>query len=119
MLDCGSCAEIGKAASGSPTVFRAAENFQRESDKEGAKCSVEQTAVADSNASKALSASRDSKQNDAYKDERSFTFEVSPLANVPQKEAGNEWQPFFKIPATKVSPVKFDVHILNYLLIII
>ena len=64
MLDCGSCAEIGKAASGSPTVISAAENFHSESDKEGAKCSVEQTAVADSNASKALSASRDSKQND-------------------------------------------------------
>ena len=107
MLDCGSCAEIGKAASGSPNVIRAAENFQSESDKEGAKCSVEQTAVADSNASKALSASRDSKQNDASKDERSFTFEGSPLANMPEKEAGNKWQPFLNRPATKANPVKF------------
>ncbi|KAJ6711785.1 hypothetical protein OIU79_008083 [Salix purpurea] len=103
--DCGSCADIGKAASGSPTVIRAAGDFQSESDKEGAKCSVEQTAVADSNASKALSGSRDPKQNDASKDERSFTFEVSPLANMPEKEAGNKWQPFLNRPATKAYPI--------------
>ncbi|KAG5228935.1 WISKOTT-ALDRICH SYNDROME PROTEIN [Salix suchowensis] len=85
--DCGSCADIGKAASGSPTVIRAAGDFQSESDKEGAKCSVEQTAVADSNASKALSGSRDPKQNDASKDERSFTFEIlnaSPSSGLVQ-----------------------------------
>ncbi|KAG5228934.1 WISKOTT-ALDRICH SYNDROME PROTEIN [Salix suchowensis] len=103
--NCGSCADIGKAASGSPTVIRAAGDFQSESDKEGAKCSVEQTAVADSNASKALSGSRDPKQNDASKDERSFTFEVSPLANMPEKEAGNKWQPFLNRPATKAYPI--------------
>ncbi|KAI5602230.1 hypothetical protein BDE02_01G142700 [Populus trichocarpa] len=103
--DCGSCADVGKAASGSPTVIRAARDFQSESDKDGAKCSVEQTAVADSNASKALSGSRDPKQNDASKDERSFTFEVSPLANMPQKEVGNKWQPFLNKPATKAYPI--------------
>ncbi|KAH8521294.1 hypothetical protein H0E87_002372 [Populus deltoides] len=103
--DCGSCADVGKAASGSPTVIRAARDFQSESDKDGAKCSAEQTAVADSNASKALSGSRDPKQNDASKDERSFTFEVSPLANMPQKEVGNKWQPFLNKPATKAYPI--------------
>ncbi|KAJ6389236.1 hypothetical protein OIU77_027552 [Salix suchowensis] len=103
--DCGSCADVGKPTSVSPIAIGAAGEFQSESDKDGAKCSVVPTSVADSNASKALSCSRDPKKNDASKDERSFTFEVSPLANVPQKEAGNEWQPFFNIPATKVSPI--------------
>ncbi|KAJ6704099.1 hypothetical protein OIU85_029964 [Salix viminalis] len=103
--DCGSCADVGKPISVSPIAIGAAGEFQSESDKDGAKCSVVPTSVADSNASKALSCSRDPKNNDASKDERSFTFEVSPLANVPQKEAGNEWQPFFNIPATKVSPI--------------
>ena len=107
LLDCGSCADVGKAASGSPTIIRAARDFQSESDKDGAKCSVEQTAVTDSNASKALSGSQDPKQNDASKDERSFTFEVSPLANMPQKEVGNKWKPFLNKPAPKAYPVKF------------
>ena len=107
LLDCGSCADVGKPTSVSPIAIGAAGEFRSESDKDGAKCSVVPTSVADSNASKALSCSRDPKKNDASKDERSFTFEVSPLANVPQKEAGNKWQPFFNIPATKVSPVKF------------
>ncbi|CAK7356365.1 unnamed protein product [Dovyalis caffra] len=102
--DCGSCADVGKPSNDSPTVIRAAGGFQIESD-EGAKCSAEQTAVADGTANKPLSASQDPKQNDASKDERSFTFEVSPLANMPQKEAGNKWQPFFNIPVTKVSPI--------------
>eukprot|EP00258_Populus_trichocarpa_P036288 XP_024452307.1 uncharacterized protein LOC7461980 isoform X2 [Populus trichocarpa] len=103
--DCGSCADVGKPTSGSPIVIRAAGEFQSESDKDGAKCSVEQTSVVDSNASKALSCSQDPKQNDASKDERSFTFEVSPLANMPLKSADNKWQSFFNIPATKVSPI--------------
>jgi hypothetical protein len=107
LLDCGSCADVGKPTSGSPIVIRAAGEFQSESDKDGAKCSVEQTSVVDSNASKALSCSQDPKQNDASKDERSFTFEVSPLANMPLKSADNKWQSFFNIPATKVSPVNF------------
>ncbi|KAJ6706141.1 AGENET DOMAIN-CONTAINING PROTEIN-RELATED [Salix purpurea] len=79
--DCGSCADVGKPTSVSPIAIGAAGEFQSESDKDGAKCSVVPTSVADSNASKALS------------------------SNVPQKEAGNEWQPFFNIPATKVSPI--------------
>ncbi|XP_011001485.1 PREDICTED: uncharacterized protein LOC105108745 isoform X2 [Populus euphratica] len=103
--DCGSCADVGKAASGSPTVIRAARDFQSESDKDGAKYSVEQAAVADSNASKALSRSQDLKQNDASKDERSFTFEVSPLAKMPQKEVGNKWQPFLNKPTTEAYPI--------------
>ncbi|KAF9685410.1 hypothetical protein SADUNF_Sadunf03G0051700 [Salix dunnii] len=103
--DCGSCADVGKPTSVSPIAIGAAGEFRSESDKDGTKCSVEQTSVADSDASNALSCSRDPKKDDASKDERSFTFEVSPLANMPQKEAGNEWQPFFNIPATKVSPI--------------
>lgn len=107
MLDCGSCADVGKAASGSPTVIRATELSQTKSQKEGANCLLDQTAITDADNNKVLSVSQVPKENDASKDERSFTFEVSPLSNLTQKESGNKWQPFFNRQATKVSSVRF------------
>ncbi|KAJ8775209.1 hypothetical protein K2173_020213 [Erythroxylum novogranatense] len=43
--------------------------------------------------SKGSSASGDAKQNDVPVDERSFTFEVSPPADTPQKEEMAKWHP--------------------------
>lgn len=107
VLECESCADLDKPAGGSPTVIRSAELSQKESGKEGVKGSTEQTVsvggITDGDASKVCSVSQDPKQSDLSKD--SFTFEVCPPADLPEKEVGKKWQPFSNIQAGEVSPV--------------
>ncbi|KAG8659470.1 uncharacterized protein LOC110609645 isoform X3 [Manihot esculenta] len=100
-----STADLDKAAGGSPIVISASE-FSHDKNHEELKRlsdqSVSVSEVTDGDAIKMLSASKDPNQNDASKDDSSFTFEVTPLVDLPQKDA-KKWQPF--IEAGKVSPI--------------
>ncbi|XP_021682092.2 uncharacterized protein LOC110666046 isoform X3 [Hevea brasiliensis] len=99
---------LDKRAGGSPTVIRTTELSRGESNKEELRRlsdqSVSVSEVTDGDTIKIKSASKDPNQNDASKDESSFTFEVSPMADLPQKDAKN-WQPFSNIEAGKASPI--------------
>lgn len=99
---------LDKSTCGSPTVIRATELSQTECEKQGVKRSADQNNPAsegiDGVANKFQSVSPDSKENDASKGDKTFTFEVSPLADSSEKEPGKNWQPFSTIHATTVSP---------------
>ncbi|XP_057993525.1 uncharacterized protein LOC110651242 isoform X2 [Hevea brasiliensis] len=97
--------DLDKPAGGSPAVIRTTELSCDQSNKEELKIlsnqGVSVSEVTDGNAIKMQSASKDPNQNDASKDDSSFTFEVTPLADPPQKDA-KKWQPFSNIEASKV-----------------
>lgn len=104
---------LDKSTCGSPTVIRDTELSQTECEKQGVKRSADQNNPAsegiDGVANKFQSVSPDSKENDASKGDKTFTFEVSPLADSSEKEPGKNWKPFSTIHATTVSPVNFLV----------
>ncbi|KAF2313098.1 hypothetical protein GH714_009248 [Hevea brasiliensis] len=102
--------DLDKPAGGSPAVIRTTELSCDQSNKEELKIlsnqGVSVSEVTDGNAIKMQSASKDPNQNDASKDDSSFTFEVTPLADPPQKDA-KKWQPFSNIEASKVPLIYF------------
>ncbi|KAJ0105601.1 hypothetical protein Patl1_18472 [Pistacia atlantica] len=101
-------ADLDKPTCGSPTVIRAAEVSLSESEKKVVKGSTGQSIPVsegiDGDANKLQSVSPDLKGNDASKGEKSFTFEVSSLADSSEREAGKSWQPFSTIQVTTVLP---------------
>ncbi|KAK9274656.1 hypothetical protein L1049_021907 [Liquidambar formosana] len=111
MLEGGSsCLDSDKPSCGSPTVISCTELSKSDKEKhKGFKGPLDQSVplseVNDGAANKVCSISQDLKENDASKDERSFSFEVSPLADLSERDTGKGWQPFTSIQASKVSPI--------------
>lgn len=108
----GSSADLDKAAGGSPTVIRTTDLSRDESNKEELQRSSDQSVsvseVTDGDVTKIQSASKDPpSQNDASKDENSFTFEVSPMADLPRRDS-QKWRPFSNTEGGKASPVSLS-----------
>lgn len=107
----GSSADLDKAAGGSPIVISASE-FSHDKNHEELKRlsdqSVSVSEVTDGDVTKIQSASKDPpSQNDASKDENSFTFEVSPMADLPRRDS-QKWRPFSNTEGGKASPVRLS-----------
>ncbi|KAG8662260.1 hypothetical protein MANES_01G081400v8 [Manihot esculenta] len=105
----GSSADLDKAAGGSPTVIRTTDLSRDESNKEELQRSSDQSVsvseVTDGDVTKIQSASKDPpSQHDASKDENSFTFEVSPMADLPRRDS-QKWRPFSNTEGGKASPI--------------
>ncbi|XWS49115.1 hypothetical protein CRYUN_Cryun13aG0136100 [Craigia yunnanensis] len=110
MMESGSsCADLDNPSCGSPIVIRTSEQSQSKIEKEGVKGSKDQSSsmsgVINGEANKEQSISQDMKGNDASPGDRSFTFEVPPLADLSEKEAGKNWQPFSTMQHDKISSV--------------
>lgn len=102
---------------GSPNIISTTELSQNENKKEGVKASTEEqvnrstdqnapvSKVIDLDTSNVLSASGDPKGNDGSKDEKSFSFEISSLADLSRKDTGKNSQPLPSISASKVLPI--------------
>ncbi|EOY24313.1 G2484-1 protein, putative isoform 5 [Theobroma cacao] len=108
MIESGSSSvDLDNPSCGSPIVIRTSE--QSQSKIEGVKRSADQSAsasgVINGEASKEQSISQDTKGNDASPGDRSFTFKVPPLADMSEKEAGKNWQPFSTMQHDKLSSV--------------
>lgn len=103
-VECGSsCTNLDKSTCGSPTVIRDTELSQSENEKKGVNESRGQ------NNNPVQSVSPDSKGNDVSKDEKTFTFEVSPIKDSSEREGGKNWKPFSAMKATTTSLVNFIV----------
>ena len=106
-----SSADLDNPSCGSPIVIKTSEQSQSKIEKEGVKGSKDQSSsmsgVINGEANKEQSISQDMKGNDAFPGDRSFTFEVPPLADLSEKEAGKNWQPFSTMQHDKISSVKF------------
>lgn len=106
-----SCANPDKPTCGSPTVIRAAEVSLSESEKNVVKGSTGQSIPVskgiNGDANNLQSVSPDLKGSDASKSDKSFTFEVSSMEDLSQREVGRSWQPFSTIHVTTVQPVNF------------
>ena len=110
-----------KPSCGSPTVISCIDLSESEKESQQAMRSsagqnVAVTEVIDGNPMKGSSMSQDPKEDDSSKDERSFTFEVGALADLPEREAGKCWQPFSSTQACKTSAVSFFVFFFSFLL---
>ncbi|GLT73986.1 hypothetical protein SLA2020_458100 [Shorea laevis] len=77
----------------SPIVIRTSEPSQSEAEKERVKGSTDQSGVA-SGVDHGVSKDPKGNTNDISAGDRSFTFEVPPLAELSEKETGKNWQPF-------------------------
>ncbi|XP_044485714.1 uncharacterized protein LOC123211201 isoform X2 [Mangifera indica] len=99
-------ADLDKPTCGSPTVIRAAEVSLSKSEKKVVEGSMAQSILVsediDGDANKLQSVSPNLKGNDASQGEKSFTFEVSSLAESSEREAGKSWQPFSTVQVTTV-----------------
>ncbi|XP_044476340.1 uncharacterized protein LOC123203916 isoform X2 [Mangifera indica] len=104
-----SCANPDKPTCGSPTVIRAAEVSLSESEKNVVKGSTGQSIPVskgiNGDANNLQSVSPDLKGSDASKSDKSFTFEVSSMEDLSQREVGRSWQPFSTIHVTTVQPI--------------
>lgn len=104
-------ADLDKPTCGSPTVIRAAEVSLSKSEKKVVEGSMAQSILVsediDGDANKLQSVSPNLKGNDASQGEKSFTFEVSSLAESSEREAGKSWQPFSTVQVTTVPLVNF------------
>ncbi|GMI76388.1 hypothetical protein HRI_001308100 [Hibiscus trionum] len=93
-----SIADLDNPLCGSPIVIRTSEQSRSKIGKDGVEGSKNQNAstfgVIDGEENKEQSVSEDRKGNDASPGDRTFTFEVPPLADLSGKEAGKIWQPF-------------------------
>ncbi|KAF8379215.1 hypothetical protein HHK36_028645 [Tetracentron sinense] len=89
---------------GSPTVISCSELSQSEKEnREGGNAPAFNDV--DGIANKVESISHDPKGNDVSEDDRSFTFEVSSLADLSDRETGKGWKPFpiiqpYELPQT-------------------
>lgn len=112
MMESGSSsANLDNPSCGSPIVIKTSKQSQSKIEEEGVKGSEDKSSsvsgVINGEANKEQSISQDTKGNDASQGDRSFTFEVPPLADLPEKEAGKNWQPFPTMQHEKITSVKF------------
>ncbi|XWS38584.1 hypothetical protein CRYUN_Cryun19dG0143900 [Craigia yunnanensis] len=110
MMESGSSStNLDNPSCGSPIVITTSEQSQSKIEKEGVKGSKDQSAsasgVINGQANKEQSISHDTKGNGATPGDRNFTFEVPPLADLSEKEAGKNWQPFSTMQHDKISSV--------------
>ncbi|XVF13396.1 hypothetical protein REPUB_Repub08aG0204700 [Reevesia pubescens] len=109
MMESGSSsADLDNPSCGSPVVIRTSEQSQCKIEKESVKGSKDQSASASGvieEAKKEQSISQDTKGNDVFPGDKSFTFEVPPLADLSETEAGKNWQPFPTKQHEKISLV--------------
>ncbi|GLT49165.1 hypothetical protein SLA2020_227430 [Shorea laevis] len=82
-----------EAGCSSPIVIRTSEPSQSEAEKERVKGSTDQNGHA-SKVINGISMDPKGNANDTSAGDRSFTFEVPPLAELSGKETGKNWQPF-------------------------
>ncbi|KAF9615921.1 hypothetical protein IFM89_027167 [Coptis chinensis] len=91
---------------GSPTIISCSDASHIEKQlQEGSLGSLDQT---DSDAlqqevNKVGTSASDHKGNDSFEDDRSFTFKVSSLEDLSEKETVSGWKPFSSIPPYRVS----------------
>ncbi|XWS62004.1 hypothetical protein CRYUN_Cryun07bG0173700 [Craigia yunnanensis] len=103
-----SSADLDNLSCGSPIVIRTSKQSQSKTEKEGvkgAKGHSSASGVINGKANEEQSISQDTKGNDASPGDRSFTFELPPLADLSEKEAGKHWQPFSTMQHDKISSV--------------
>ncbi|MBA0714390.1 hypothetical protein Golax_013365 [Gossypium laxum] len=110
MMECGSSsADLDNPSCGSPILVRTSEQPESEIGTPTVKGSKDLGAsvsgVTNGEGNKEMSISRDTKGNVASAGDGSFTFEVSPLASLSEKEAGKNWQPFSTVQHDKTSSV--------------
>ncbi|XVE65103.1 hypothetical protein DITRI_Ditri07aG0154700 [Diplodiscus trichospermus] len=110
MMESGSgSADLDNPSCGSPTVVRTSERSPSKIEKDGVKGLKDQSAsvsgVSNGVANKEQYISHDTKGNDASPRDRSFTFEVPPLADLSKKEDGKNWLPFSTMQHNKISSV--------------
>ncbi|KAG8476837.1 hypothetical protein CXB51_030607 [Gossypium anomalum] len=102
-----SSADLDNPSCGSPILVRTSEQPESEIGTPTVKGSKDPGAsvsgVTNGEGNKEMSISQDTKGNVASSGDGSFTFEVSPLANLSEKEAGKNWQPFSTVQHDKTS----------------
>ncbi|GMJ10995.1 hypothetical protein HRI_004768700 [Hibiscus trionum] len=107
--ECGSSADLDNPSCGSPILIRTSEQPESKIGTNTVKGSKDLSAsvsgVISEEANKEHSISQDTKGNDESSGDRSFTFEVTPTANLSKKEAGRNWQPFPSVQHEKISSV--------------
>ncbi|PPS01801.1 hypothetical protein GOBAR_AA18843 [Gossypium barbadense] len=108
IMECGSSsADLDNPSCGSPILVRTSEQPESEIGTPTVKGSKDLGAsvsgVTNGEGNKEMSISQDTKGNVASSGDGSFTFEVSPLANLSEKEAGKNWQPFSTVQHDKTS----------------
>ncbi|KAA3469084.1 pheromone-processing carboxypeptidase kex1 [Gossypium australe] len=106
-----SSADLDNPSCGSPIVIRTSEQFPSKIGNDGLKGSEGRSAsisgVINGEENKDQSISEDMKGNYASPGDRTFTFEVPPLADLSGKEAGKNWQLFSTMQHDTISSVKF------------
>ncbi|MBA0740915.1 hypothetical protein Gogos_014098, partial [Gossypium gossypioides] len=110
IMECGSSsADLDNPSCGSPILVRTSEQPESEIGTPTVKGSKDLGAsvsgVTNGEGNKEMSISQDTKGNVASSGDGSFTFEVSPLASLSEKEAGKNWQPFSTVQHDKTSSV--------------
>ncbi|MBA0860651.1 hypothetical protein Goshw_019743 [Gossypium schwendimanii] len=121
MMECGSSsADLDNPSCGSPILVRTSEQPESEIGTPTVKGSKDLGAsvsgVTNGEGNKEMSISRDTKGNVASAGDGSFTFEVSPLASLSEKEAGKNWQPFSTVQHDKISSMNFRTILCCYIL---
>lgn len=109
-----SSADLDDPSCGSPIVIRTSEQSPSKIGKDGLKGSEGQNAsisgIINGEENKEQSISEDMKGNYASPGDRTFTFEVPPLADSSGKEVGKNWQVFSTMQHNTISLVKFVFH---------
>ncbi|XP_012475894.1 uncharacterized protein LOC105792061 isoform X1 [Gossypium raimondii] len=105
-----SSADLDNPSCGSPIVIRTSEQFPSKIGNDGLKGSEGRSAsisgVINGEENKDQSISEDMKGNYASPGDRTFTFEVPPLADLSGKEAGKNWQLFSTMQHDTISSVE-------------
>lgn len=108
--------EPEKPNCGSPTVISCIEFSPNEKEMEvGVKGSADHNAVVDAvdvdgSIDNFSTVSLDLKGNDTHRDDKTFTFEVTPSVVLSEKEASESWKPFSSIQADQPSVVVEGSH---------
>ncbi|KAG8486657.1 hypothetical protein CXB51_020039 [Gossypium anomalum] len=106
-----SSADLDNPSCGSPIVIRTSEQFPSKIGNDGLKGSEGRSAsisgVINGEENKDQSISEDMKGNYASPGDRTFTFEVPPLADLSGKEAGKNWQLFSTMQHDTISSYIF------------
>ncbi|MBA0652099.1 hypothetical protein Goklo_019380 [Gossypium klotzschianum] len=110
IMECGSSsADLDNPSCGSPILVRISEQPESEIGTPTVKGSKDLGAsvsgVTNGEGNKEMSISLDTKGHVASSGDGSFTFEVSPLASLSEKEPGKNWQPFSTVQHDKTSSV--------------
>ncbi|GMJ15073.1 hypothetical protein HRI_005176500 [Hibiscus trionum] len=110
--ECGSSADLDNTSCGSPILIRTSEQPESKTGMSTVKGSKDLSAsvsgVISEEANKEHSISQDTKGNDASSGDKSFTFEIPPMANLSEKEAGRNCRPFSSVQHEKISSKVFE-----------